>query len=244
MTWVSALSVAAAVWLAWDDGTARLRRLARREVVRVPRWLAGRPGAMSMSKRMWVGVVAGAAALLWLPGGWGLVVAACLVPGVALGLGFLETASSRRASAAQIAELPTALDFLAAALSAGAPLSRAVRQVAAVVGPATSEILDGVLARVSVGSTDAEAWRRARDHPVWGEAARDMARSAESGTALVTVLEVHALAARRRHRELLEIRAKRVGVKVALPLMCCFLPAFLAIGVAPIVMTLVARFIG
>ena len=65
--------------------------------------------------------------------------------------------------------------------------------------------------------------------------ARDLARCAESGTAVALILEVHATEARARARAQREAAARTVGVRSVLPLVCCFLPAFVLVGVVPIV---------
>jgi len=88
---------------------------------------------------------------------------------------------------------------------------------------------------VELGVGDAEAWLTLRHHPLWGPAAVDLARSVESGTMMVEVLVHHARDARARRRAAMEIAAKAVGVRSVLPLMTCFLPAFVLVGVIPTV---------
>lgn len=240
----AAVAAFAAVWLWCDTGAAQIRRLGRGSSRVMPSWLRGRPDALPATRRSVFALCAGLVALVLSPGLGGVVIGAIVGGGAYVGLGFLETGAGRRLRLVQTAQLPMALEFMAAALTAGAPLARATRDVAGVSPRATSEVLNAVVARSSIGATDAESWVQLRDHAVWGDIARDIARSAESGTALTATLRAHANSARRRHRESLEAQAKRVGVKVALPLMCCFLPAFLAIGVAPVVIGLMGSYLG
>lgn len=141
-------------------------------------------------------------------------------------------------------ELPDALDFLAVCLEAGAPSAAAVQTVADVSPPTTATLLRRVLAHLEVGRTAEEAWAELRDHPIWGLPARDLVRSARSGTSLVTTLRLHADDARIAARDRATKRARKVGVKSVLPLMACFLPAFVLIGVVPIIASLLGRFLG
>jgi pilus assembly protein TadC len=90
---------------------------------------------------------------------------------------------------------------------------------------------------VELGAPDIDAWRSLRGHPQLGPAAIDLARSVESGTMLVETLNHHARAARADRRAALQIRARAVGVRSVLPLMICFLPAFLLLGVLPSVVS-------
>lgn len=138
-------------------------------------------------------------------------------------------------------EQPDALDFLAVCLRAGATPIAAARTVADVSPDATASLLRGVSAHLEVGRTPEEAWGSLAEHPVWGAAARDLVRSSRSGTTLIDVLHTHAEDARAAAHDAHTKRAKSVGVKSVLPLMACFLPAFILIGVVPIIGALIER---
>jgi pilus assembly protein TadC len=107
-------------------------------------------------------------------------------------------------------------------------------------GP-VAEDLGRVNALTALGVGDAEAWRALASHPQLGAAAADLARSVESGTLLVEGLRQHAVSARRQRRAALEVAARGVGVRSVLPLMCCFIPAFVLLGVVPSVASALAR---
>ena len=143
-----------------------------------------------------------------------------------------------------VRELPETLDLLAVCLEAGAPMTNAIATVAAVSQPATAAILHGIDAQLQVGRDPQDAWGSLAGHPDWGPPARDAARSARSGTSLVECLRVHADEARRRRREQETKRARSVGVKSVQPLALCFLPAFVLIGVVPLVASLLGTFTG
>jgi len=210
-------------------------------------WLQGRPDAPPLSRRVAVSL-AGAAALglaLHRFNGalsllaWGL--APLLVPlGVVL-LGRLEPRRSRRRRERVQADLPHALELMSACLAAGMPLRAATTAVAACFeGPLTDD-LHQVLALVALGASDADAWRALRKSPEWRPTVVDLARSVESGTMMVEVLLHHAQDARHLRRAAIEVRAKAVGVRSVLPLMVCFLPAFLLVGVVPTVASALLR---
>jgi pilus assembly protein TadC len=152
-----------------------------------------------------------------------------------VGLGRLEPSAARQRRTRLIFDLPQALELLSACLAAGMPLRQATRAIAASFDGPVSEDLGRLLVLVDLGISDADAWRSLRSHPQWGSAAADLARSVESGTMMVEVLMHHARASRDLRRAALEVKAKAVGVRSVLPLMTCFLPAFLLVGVIPTV---------
>lgn len=182
----------------------------------------------------------------WFVGGSG-------APGVVIGLGsaagamwlvrWLEAEPERQRQRALVAQLPGCLDLLGPALDAGVPLRAAVRHVARLAPEPSAGLLQGVLGHLEIGRSDAQAWSTLRGHPVWGPIARDLARCAESGTAVAQVLGVHAAEARARRRAQREAAARTVGVRSVLPLVCCFLPAFVLVGVVPIIAATIGGFL-
>ena len=61
-------------------------------------------------------------------------------------------------------------------------------------------------------------------------------RASESGAALAGACARFAAEQRAGHEAAAEAAARRAGVLVVLPLGCCFLPAFVLLGVVPIVL--------
>jgi pilus assembly protein TadC len=212
----------------------------RRRIAAVLPTAVSRRGARDGSSRVSVArLVAGLAglAVAVIVGGWiGAVVG--VVVGVALdrGLARLEPRAAREERAAVAAALPFAADLLAAVLRAGAPTSRAVAQVAVAVGGPLGERLGLVSRGLELGAPAAEAWQVLDGVPPAASLARAAVRVNESGAALAgacarlaTELRVGADAAA-------DAAARRAGVLVVLPLGCCFLPAFVLLGVVPIVL--------
>ena len=66
----------------------------------------------------------------------------------------------------------------------------------------------------------------------------------ESGTRLTECLRQHADSARENRRAALQVRARSVGVRSVLPLMVCFIPSFLLLGVVPTVASALAHALG
>lgn len=143
-----------------------------------------------------------------------------------------------------VQQLPDVLGFLAVVLESGAPLPMAVRVVAEVSPEPSRTLLHGLAASSGLGMDETEVWTSLTEHPVWGRVARDVARSARSGTTLVEVLRMHAEEARQIARDGAVKAARSVGVKSVLPLVVCFLPAFVLVGVIPIIVGLLRGLTG
>ena len=239
MLLVAAVLAAGAAWCWLPPADARLAADRPRRTPPVPAALRPVEGAPGRAVRAATGLVTATAVLALVPGH--MAVLAALVAGlvVHVGLGRVTTGGSRRAEARVVLELPETFDLLAAALEAGQPLRSAVSTVAGLAPPATAPTLQRIAAMVGVGIADADAWRSFADDPWWGDAARDLARSCETGTPAAALLRQLADDARTRRRDELLKRARAVGVRSVLPLSCCFLPAFLLTGVVPIVAGLV-----
>lgn len=211
-------------------------------------WL-GRPGGLGMGRRLLLGALAatglslaasnlaGAGSWVWL--GWPPLV--LLVAG---GLGLLEPRAARVRRDRLVADTPQALDLLSAGLAAGMPVRLAGRAVVQAFDGPVGEDLGRVLALADLGVAEAEAWRSLAGHPQLGSAAQDLARSVDSGTLMVQALERHAADAREAGRSALVVRARSVGVRSVLPLMTCFIPAFLLLGVVPTVVSALTAVLG
>ncbi|WP_239405364.1 type II secretion system F family protein [Frankia sp. Cj3] len=155
-------------------------------------------------------------------------------------------------------DLPLALDLIAACLTAGAPVVTALETVAdAVTGPLGAE-LSLVGRALRLGAPIDEACRRLLE-PGLGERppmdwwaairapeittavreiatfARALARTEDSGARLAATLARLADQTRAHHQEHALAAARRAGVTAVAPLGLCFLPAFLALGVVPVI---------
>ena len=240
-----------AVFLALRNPAGELRRLTRRRsklaegAASLTRLIEGRADAPPLRRRVLLSVACALALSLAGAGidGWlgrviwfaGPVVAATGL----LVLGWVEPQSARRRRQQLIMEVPQALELMAACLGAGLPARTACAAVVRTFDGAVADDLGQVLALQQLGVPDVAAWRTLRDHPQFGLAAADLARSVESGTSMVEGLRHHAATAREARRSELQVRARTVGVRSVLPLMMCFIPAFLLLGIVPAVVSAV-----
>lgn len=156
----------------------------------------------------------------------------------------LRGALPRRSALAREAELRASVaqvcDLLAVCLDAGRPPRTALRVVCGVVTGPVAEELAAVLQRIDLGVDEAEAWAGLSTVPGYREVGRDLARSVRSGLGLAGLLRQHAVDARKTLASEALVRARAAGVKSVVPLMVCFLPAFIALGVVPLFGSLVA----
>jgi pilus assembly protein TadC len=181
--------------------------------------------------------------LVVLPSAVGAVAASAVLLGGPRLLAGLEPRSARAERDRLRADLPLVLDLLGACLAGGAPLTAAADAVGrAVPGPAGHRLL-AVAGALQVGTPAATAWQAlAAGDPddVLAPAARTLARAAESGAAVAGVLARLGDDARRQSRAAGAEAARRAGVLAVAPLGLCFLPAFVLLGVVPVVVGLAA----
>jgi pilus assembly protein TadC len=137
-------------------------------------------------------------------------------------------------------ELAGAWQLLAACLQAGMPVAVAVRAVAEGLGAPAGSALRRTAELLALGADPTQAWQPTLECPSTARLARAAQRSGRSGTALAESLTRLAAEVRAGARERSEARAQRAGVLIAAPLGLCFLPAFLAIGVVPVLIGLAA----
>jgi Flp pilus assembly protein TadB len=149
--------------------------------------------------------------------------------------GRLESPAVRRRRQRVEAAVPHAVDLMAACLAAGLSPTAAVVQVRMVVDEPLGQELDGLARRLELGVDPATVWRELGRHPQLGGVGRTMSRAVESGASVTDAMQRLAEDLRGRSRARVESRARAVGVKAALPLGGCLLPAFVLVGVVPLV---------
>ncbi|MFF8537559.1 type II secretion system F family protein [Streptomyces sp. SAS_267] len=140
------------------------------------------------------------------------------------------------ASAAR--QLPLAADLVGACIAAGASPVSAARAVGVALGGPVGERLARGAAEVRLGGEPVHAWRRLASLPGARGLARLLERAGESGVPAAVPVGRLAAEARAEWARAATARARRAAVMVTAPVGLCFLPAFLAIGVLPVVIGL------
>lgn len=196
-----------------------------------------RPGWSAGSRYLAAGLAALGVAVL-LGSGIGVLCAVGTAVGLLRLFARLEPAAARRRREDRTEALPITLDLLAVGLRAGAPLVQALE----VVATATRGSLSADLARIAtlqrLGAGPAAAWSQHEDDPVLGVVARAVRSSAESGARLASAFERLAVEQRSTAAATGEARARRAGVLAMAPLGLCFLPAFVCLGVVPLILSI------
>jgi pilus assembly protein TadC len=229
---VTALALLAAALLVAGarPGRSRLRALhappepTRESVPIRPAWVA--IGTASAGALGWA--VAGAAA--------GLLLAA-----VAAGAGVLATRRARRDRAFVLepdTDLAAGWELLAVCLEAGLPVAVAVTAAAEPLRGAIGARMRRTAGLLELGADPAEAWRAAEQLPAIATFARAAGRSAGTGSALAQVARAEAERIRATLLDTAQAKAQRAAVLITAPLGLCFLPAFLVLGIAPVVVGL------
>jgi len=132
-------------------------------------------------------------------------------------------------------QIPAALDLIAACLSAGAAPAHALSAVGSAFDGEVGVVLSGVGRLAMLGAPIETAWSGCLNDRRWAAVARAVIRAHYSGAALTDVLVHQAVDLRRALRADAQVAAQRAGVKAVLPLGVCFLPAFILVGVVPVV---------
>ncbi len=184
----------------------------------------------SLRATLAIAVVAGCVAVLGpVPG---LLAAVVLLPAAVYALVRVE---SRPPRAVPDRPLALTLDLLAAALRSGAPLAGALLLAAPAAGRSRQAALTQVAGLLRLGADPIEAWRGLADDDALAPVAQAACRSASSGIRLAHGMEQVAADVRAQVRAAAEARAHRAGVLAMAPLGLCFLPAFVCLGVVPVV---------
>jgi Flp pilus assembly protein TadB len=141
-------------------------------------------------------------------------------------------------------DLPVAAHLLSSALVAGAAPVAAIELVGGAIGGPLASHLRRVAAIVRLGGDLGATWRSVRSDDGLAPLGRTVARALETGAPLADALDRLAVDLRSRQRFEVDRRARSVGVRAAAPLGLCFLPAFLLVGVVPVVIGIATTIFG
>ncbi|MFC5803252.1 type II secretion system F family protein [Streptomyces formicae] len=247
----AAVSMAAAVvWLGcWTAGWRRARRTRRRIGAllpaertrpehrpgpRCPRWML----RYAARVRQWALPACALITGIVLAGG----ITGCLLGALgAYGLWKWQRGRARDRATADdhsAGQLPLAADLLAACVSAGAGPREAAEAVGESLGGPVGERLARTAAELRLGSEPARAWGRFAEIPGAAGLARCLEQAGSSGAPAAGPVSRLAAGLRAERARSAAARAQRAQVLITAPVGLCFLPAFLAIGVAPVVIGL------
>jgi Flp pilus assembly protein TadB len=239
------LLVCGSVLLLWPSPRSAATRRVR--ALRAPPSRATRATAAAspagQRRRRWVLAGATGAAVALLLGGLvggvlGLVVAG-IVDRV---LGRHAPDDARQLHAALRRDLPGACDLLAVCLAAGVPVASALAAVGGAVPPPLGSQLQATAHLYRLGAAPRRAWAEAPD--TLAVLGRVLVRAGESGAAVAPALRSLAADCRAEARAAAEAGVRRAGVWILAPLGLCFLPAFVCLGVVPLVLGIAADVFG
>nr|WP_237545954.1 type II secretion system F family protein [Streptomyces sp. SID1046] len=132
-------------------------------------------------------------------------------------------------------QLPFAADLLAACLAAGAGPVEAAEVVGESLGGPVGDRLARAGAELRLGGEPGAGWGRLAEIPGARALADCLERAARTGAPAAEGVSRLASGLREDRARTAGARAQRAAVLVTAPVGLCFLPAFLAIGVAPVV---------
>jgi tight adherence protein C len=219
------------------------------------RWLdyAGNPAAWPPERIMAmqglgllvVGAIAGLIAAAF--GGVGAIIASALLGatiGFLIPLALVYDAGVRRQDAIR-RQLPDALDLLTVSVEAGLGFDAALMQVAAAMPGALAREIARVLQEMQMGVRRADAMRALGSRTRVVELRTvtvAIVQATDLGIPIANVLREQAMQMRLRRRQRAEEQARKVPVKIVIPLVLCILPSLFIVVIGPGVLSIMHSF--
>ena len=154
-----------------------------------------------------------------------------------------RAAGTKKASAREdsgLKDTAMMLELVAAMLDAGAGIGRSLDLVAASAAPQYRDSLRPVVSALAIGADWHTAWRSSAVRlPEILELRDALGFAALTGAPSSAILYAQAARLRRERFREAEKRAASLGVKLVIPLGLCSLPAFICLGVVPVLLALV-----
>ncbi len=208
-----------------------------------PAWLDEPPAHLSHGRVLIPATCAGLVVGLLIGGFPGVTAAVLITPVAAVILRRRESPELQRDHRRISVDLPFAADLMAACLLAGQPVSAATQATATAIGGPLGHRLSWVSAQLRLGADPEPTWAFLARDPAMAQLSRAMSRAAQSGAPVADVLTRLADDARDATRATSVAAARSVGVKAVAPLGLCFLPAFVLLGIVPVVAGLASAII-
>jgi Flp pilus assembly protein TadB len=216
-------------------GRARLRKLSAPDRDRHPQIAVAAASEPTVRGRGLAAAAVASGAVMVVGGLTGVVLGLVLGPLTYRLLRRLEPRAVVEERERMARDLPVAAHLLASALAAGASPVAAIDLVGGALGGPVAPQLRRIAAHARLGGDLASTWRSIPASNGLAPIARTVARALDTGAPLAVALDRLADDLRARQRFEVDRRARSVGVRAAAPLGICFLPAFLLIGVVPVV---------
>ncbi|MBT2585467.1 type II secretion system F family protein [Arthrobacter sp. ISL-95] len=131
------------------------------------------------------------------------------------------------------------LELVASMLDAGAGIGRALELIGQCASPPIRRSLRPVVAALAIGADWETAWRTPTKHAPEVVRLKDaLAFAALTGAPSASILYAQAARERREQFRAAEKRAAALGVKLVVPLGLCSLPAFICLGIVPVLIAM------
>lgn len=249
-TTVAALAVGGAVAAGLGSGRRkRARRIAA--VLGGPPVRRVEPGrlrraALGVARRWGAAPAAGLVAGAGVGGASGVLVGLFTALAAGWWLRRRRRAAAGRTTAAEPGpgQLPLCADLMAACLAAGATPAEAAGAVGECLGGPLGAALIRARAELRLGGDPVECWLRFGGGSAARELGRCLARASTTGSAPVAEMARLAAELRAAQGRTAQAAARRAAVLATAPLGLCFLPAFLLVGVVPVVIGLAGAALG
>jgi pilus assembly protein TadC len=151
-----------------------------------------------------------------------------------------EAGSARKRAGPGIKDTAMMLELVAAMLDAGSGIGRSLELVAASASARYRDALRPVVSALAIGADWDTAWRSSAVRlPEILELRDALGFAALTGAPSSAILYAQAARLRRERFRAAEKRAASLGVKLVVPLGLCSLPAFICLGVVPVLLALV-----
>lgn len=161
-------------------------------------------------------------------------------PGAGSGAGDASDTGSGVGSVGGLRDTAMMLELVAAMLDAGSGIGRSLELVAASASKEYSKALRPVVSALAIGADWETAWRSSEIRlPEILELRDALGFAALTGAPSSAILYAQAARLRRERFRAAEKRAASLGVKLVIPLGLCSLPAFICLGVVPVLLALV-----
>ncbi len=131
------------------------------------------------------------------------------------------------------------LELMASMLDAGSGIGRALELLARAASPPIGQSLRPVVAALAIGADWDTAWQTPAGHAPEVLRLRDaLTFAAVTGAPSASILYAQAARERRGRFRAAEKRAAALGVKLVVPLGLCSLPAFICLGIVPVLIAM------